>query len=91
MALIRGSMCDFPCPICLAAKDKLYDGKVYAIRTIKNMKEVYEKAQGLKTAKAKEALFKDHGLRDIKVCIILTLLSIHSCYDIGPIECFLGT
>jgi hypothetical protein len=91
MALIRGALCDFPCPICLAAKEKLFDGKVYAIRTTQSMKKVYEDAQQLRTAKAKEVLFKSHGLRDIKVCILIAWLSTNSCYDIGPIECLLGT
>ncbi|KAG1799033.1 uncharacterized protein HD556DRAFT_1231771 [Suillus plorans] len=62
MALIRGTNCHCPCPICLVPSDKLYDNaSTYPIRTPKDAQACVELWNRDKTA-GEEAL-KKRGLR----------------------------
>lgn len=73
MALIRGTNSACPCPICLVHNDKLSDlSKLSELRTTKNMKDTYNKAQSL-GAEAKETLLQSYGLRDIEVCVLIKI------------------
>ena len=49
-------------------------GLVYALRTTKTMKEVYNRAKEKDTAEECEKLLKTVGLRGIEVCELLTWL-----------------
>jgi hypothetical protein len=78
MALIRGTNGDFPCPVCLVPKPEIPLGKVYAIRTTRSMKKVYEEAQNIRTVAERHKHLQGYGLRDVSVCISFTWLNTHS-------------
>lgn len=64
MALIRGTNCHCPCPICLVPSDKLYDNaSTYPIRTPEDAQACVELWNRDKTA-GEEAL-KKRGLRPV--------------------------
>jgi hypothetical protein len=71
MALTRGTNSDFPCPVCLVPKEEMCKGVVYALRTTETMKEVYNEAMEVETAKEKEEILKSAGLRGVEVCGLL--------------------
>ena len=78
MALVRGTNSKFPCPVCLVPQEELCKGIEYPHRTTETMRQVYDDAIGATSAKVKEELLKNHGLRGIEVCRILLLLAIYS-------------
>jgi hypothetical protein len=78
MALIRGTLGDLPCPVCLVPKTDIPQGKVYAVRTTRSMKKVYEDAQNMRTVVEREKYLQSYGLRDISVCELFTCLNTHS-------------
>ena len=89
MALVRGTNSKFPCPICLVPQEKLCKGMEYPHRTTETMRQVYHDAIGAASAKVKEELLKNHGLRGIEVCKTSLLLVVYSyCTDLT--ECVLG-
>ena len=71
MALIRGQNCDFPCPVCLAAKAELAKGKMGNLQTTESMKEIYDQAAEIQSTEERNGFLQGYGLRFIEVCIIL--------------------
>ena len=67
MALIRGNG-DFPCPVCLVAKQKMNTGAMGTLRTTESMKKVYEEAATIGLVKERNKFLQGYGLRYIKVC-----------------------
>lgn len=68
MAAIRGTRANFPCPICLVPGDELLNlGQQYPLRTTESMQQVFDTAATLNRTES-EALLKDFGLREVKVC-----------------------
>lgn len=68
MALIRGGMGSFPCPICLVPKDEL--GKPdadYERRTGAKAQEIYDHAMSEKLLKNREARLREWSLRPVQV------------------------
>ncbi|THH15034.1 hypothetical protein EUX98_g9526 [Antrodiella citrinella] len=65
MALIRGTMCLFPCPICMSPQKKLADLRAqYPLRTAEASALVIRRCNGMRREDA-EALLKEHGLREV--------------------------
>lgn len=66
MALIRGTNCHCPCPICLVPSDKLYDNaSTYPTRSSDDTKALVE--LWTRDRVAGESALKKQGLRPIKV------------------------
>ena len=78
MALIWGTTCDFPCPICLVPKGEMRQGVVYALRTTQSMKKVYDDACDMRTLAERDKYLQGYGLRGIPVCAIIWLSQIHT-------------
>jgi len=70
MTLTRGAKCNFPCTVCLVPIEELSKGMVYALRTTKTMKEVYNEAV-LMLVEDRNNLLKCYGLRNVEVCKLL--------------------
>ena len=69
MALIRGLRSLFPCPKCYVPWDVLSDlSQDHELRTAAMTAAVVKEASTL-PAEEKEALLKDHGLRDAQVSL----------------------
>lgn len=76
MALIRGLMGKFPCPICLVPQDlqaKFSDN--YPLRTAAWSRNMFDMARARSSEKEKERDLKSHSLRDVVVCSIPATIS----------------
>lgn len=90
ISLIRGAKGKFPCPICLVPLDELSNlSKDFKLRTTQDMKEIYETAQTL-NATGSENLLKEHGLRDVKVCITSLVIKLDFSYTAYLLRMFSG-
>ena len=77
MALIRGVMSNFPCPICLIPREQISNfPDPYPLRTRENVVATLEKARSQQSAEEKEAILAAEGLRNIDVS---NWLSVHLC------------
>ncbi|KAG1731406.1 hypothetical protein EDB19DRAFT_2008263 [Suillus lakei] len=66
MALIRGTKCKCPCPVCLVPREEL--GNVltsYPLRTSASMQATIAEARSFSRQEDKEKLLKSRGLRDV--------------------------
>ena len=68
MALIRGAMSKFPCPICLIPREQIpkFTGP-YELHMSENVAVTLEKARSQQRADEKEAILMAQGLRDVDV------------------------
>lgn len=68
MALTRGVMSNFPCPVCLVPRSELYDlSKKYELRTTETMQAVYQEAKDARLMAEGEQILKSRGLRRVEV------------------------
>lgn len=73
---IRGGGSNHPCPTCLIHRDNIPDlphdanSDECRLRTTANMQEIYNQAQAINNKKERNALLRDHGLREVEVCLI---------------------
>lgn len=68
MALIRGGMGLFPCPVCLVPKDQLSEYSLkFTPRTGKDAQDVFNTAMSQKLIKDREALLQSCSLRPVQV------------------------
>ncbi|KIK46880.1 hypothetical protein CY34DRAFT_21734 [Suillus luteus UH-Slu-Lm8-n1] len=66
MALIRGLMGKFPCPICLVPRDELYKtSNIYPLRTSAGAKALRVQARESTTLEAREQILSSESLRDV--------------------------
>ncbi|KAG1890746.1 uncharacterized protein F5891DRAFT_1131606 [Suillus fuscotomentosus] len=66
MALIRGLMGKFPCPICLVPRDKLSKtSNIYPLRTSAGAKALRVQARESTTLEAQEQILSSESLRDV--------------------------
>ena len=68
MGLTRGKNGDFPCPICLVPRGMMCTGAVGDLRTTEDMREIYNMASKMDTAREREELLKGYSTRYIEVC-----------------------
>lgn len=70
MALIRGLMGKFPCPICLVPRDELYKtSNIYPLRTSAGAKALRVQARESTTLEAREQILSSESLRDVDVSL----------------------
>jgi len=68
MALIRGVMSNFPCPICLIPREEISKfPNPYPLRTSDDVAATLEKARSKQLAEEKERVLAAEGLRDVDV------------------------
>ncbi|KAG1761725.1 hypothetical protein EDD22DRAFT_619601 [Suillus occidentalis] len=66
MALIRGLMGKFPCPVCLVPRDELSNTlKVFPLRTCTETKALLARARECTTLAAREQILSSQSLRDV--------------------------
>ncbi|KIM63297.1 hypothetical protein SCLCIDRAFT_24432 [Scleroderma citrinum Foug A] len=66
MALIRGIMSNFPCPVCLIPREQISKfPDPYPLRTSENIAATLEKARCQQLAEDKERILAAEGLRDV--------------------------
>ncbi|KAG2120397.1 hypothetical protein DEU56DRAFT_928435, partial [Suillus clintonianus] len=66
MALIRGLMGKFPCPVCLVPRDELSNTlKVFPLRTCTGTKALLARARESSTLEAREQILSSQSLRDV--------------------------
>ena len=71
MALIRGAMSNFPCPICLIPREQISKfPNPYPLRTSANVAATLEKARSQQYAEEKESILAAEGLRDVDVSYV---------------------
>lgn len=81
MALIRGVMSNFPCPICLIPREQISKfPDPYPLRMCENVLATLEKARSQQSADEKEAILAAEGLRDVDIS---SWLSVHLCCPNG--------
>lgn len=71
MALTRGGMSNFPCPVCLVPDDKLsFSTESYSLRRVE---KTFEMLQGVKTLNVTQtnAVLATQGLRNVEVSLCL--------------------
>ncbi|KAG1756658.1 uncharacterized protein EDB91DRAFT_1233427 [Suillus paluster] len=66
MALIRGLMGKFPCPVCLVPREELSKGlNAYQFRMSEDAKALHAQAQESTTLEAREQVLSSESLRDV--------------------------
>lgn len=77
MALIRGLMGKFPCPVCLVPRDELSNTlKVFPLRTCTETKALLARVRECTTLDAREQILSSQSLRDVDVSLALILICI---------------
>ena len=67
MALIRGTTCNFPCPVCLVPGTQLSDGSEHPLRTSESMQQVYKEAKAMASKTQRDEYLKNYGLCNVEV------------------------
>jgi hypothetical protein len=74
MALIRGLMGKFPCPVCLVPCDELSNTlKVFPLCTCTGTKALLAQAQESSTLDTREQILSSQSLRNVDVSLTLNL------------------
>lgn len=70
MALIRGLMGKFPCPVCLIPREELSKGSnTYRLRSSGDAKALRARARDSTTAEVREQVLSSESLRDVDVSL----------------------